>query len=134
MESVDEKTGQGTDLLLDGQICESLKPEQKCFRLRQYSQGKFHDLFHEHVQRHRISEVNAINFMRTLVARYSNWNDLYILRLYLNDRGKKPPSAPPFQMPVCYPEPGVIRRYCSCGDVAAWMDEVIPGTKFRTLK
>lgn len=115
----------------DFQICDALKPKQKCFRLRQYNQGKFDDLFHKHIPKYRISIDNAINVMMMLVARQSEWNDLYILQSRLNKRGKEPIAEPSFQITIEYPEPGVIRRYCNSGDVVAWMDEVIQPGEFR---
>jgi len=131
MESEDSRALQGTRLYSGFQICGTLKPNQKCFRLRRYNQGKYDELFHEHVPKHRISEDNARNFMKTLVARYREWNDFYILQSFLNERGKEPTSERPFQMPIEYPEPGVIRRYCCSGNVEAWMDEVIQPENFR---
>ena len=131
MKSDDSQASQETRLYSGFQICDALKPKQKCFRLRRYNQGKFDDLFHEHIPKHRISEDNAINFMMILVARHSEWNDLYTLQSCLNKRGKEPTAERPFQMPIEYPEPGVIRRYCSSGDFVAWMDEVIQPENFR---
>jgi len=113
------------------QICDALKPNQKCFRLRLYKQGEYDDLFHEHLPKHRISVDSAISFMRTLVAKYSEWNDTFILSNYLNNRGKQPIAERSIQMPIEYPEPGVIRRYCFSGNVNVWMDEVIQPDIFR---
>ena len=123
MESDDSKVLQGTRLYSGFQICDALKPKQKCFRLRIYKEGKYDDLYHEHIPKHRISEDNAISFMKTLVAKYSEWNDSFILSTYLNNHGKKPHAEHRIQMPIEYPEPGVMRRYCSSGNVSVWMDE-----------
>ena len=105
------------------QICDALKLKQKCFRLRIYKEGEYHDLYHEHIPKHRISEDNAINFMKTLVAKYSGWDDSFILSTYLNNRGQKPHAEHRIQISIEYPEPGVMRRYCSSGNVSVWMDE-----------
>lgn len=113
------------------QICDDLKPNQKCFRIRLYKEGEYEDLFHEHIPKHRISGDSAINFMRTLVAKYSEWNDSTILSTYLNNRRGKPTANRSIQMPIEYPEPGVMRRYCCSGDVDVWMDEVIEPDIFR---
>ena len=113
------------------EICTNLKPNQKCFRVRSYKEGKYYDTFHEHIPKHRISQDNAINFLKTLIVKYLEWNDSYVLGAYLNNRGKKPAANQSIQMPIEYPEPGVMRRYCCSGNVNIWMDEVIQPDEFR---
>lgn len=113
------------------QLCNDMEPKQKCFRLRRYNQGVFDDIFHEHVPKHRISLDSAIELMKVLVLRHSEVAAPYILRCYLNSRGREPQALDPFRCDVEYPEPGVIRRYCSSNNVQAWMDEVIDPGKFR---
>ncbi len=112
------------------QLCSDLKPKQKCFKLRRYNEGLFEDVFHEHVPNHRVSLDDALAMMRTLVLRYEGHEASSILRHYLNTRGRKP-SARHLRFDVEYPEPGVIRRYCSSNHIHAWMDEVISPEQFR---
>jgi hypothetical protein len=68
--------------------------------------------------------------MRALVLRYQGVEASYILRCYLNKRGREPEAYDPFQIRIEYPEPGVIRRYCG-GDIQAWLDTVITPEQFR---
>ncbi len=112
-------------------ICTTLKSNQKCFRVRLYNEGKFCDRFHEHIPKHRISEDNARNFLKAIIAKYLEWNDSYVLGAYLNKRGKKPAANRSIQIAFESIEPGVLRRYCSSGDVIAWMDEVLLPDEFR---
>jgi hypothetical protein len=114
------------------QLCNDMEPKEKCFRLRRYNQGVFEDVFHEHVLKHRISLDRGIEMMKALVLRHGEFAALYILRCYLNSRGRDP-EAYHFQINIKYPEPGVIRRYCGSYNVQAWMDEVIVPGKFRQL-
>ncbi|SRR5712692_290184 len=111
-------------------LCKDIEPKQKCFRLRRYNQGVFDDVFHEHVPEHRISLDRGIEMMKALVLRHGEFAAPYILRCYLNSRGRDP-EAYHFQINIDYPEPGVIRRYCGSYNVQAWMDEVIVPGKFR---
>ena len=112
------------------QLCHDLQPKQRCFRLREYNQGTFDDVFHEHIPAHRISKDNAIQMMKSLVLRYENAHAERILRSYLNSRGRNPAACDPFQIGVEYPEPGVMRTYCGT-NVQAWMDEVLVPGDFR---
>ena len=112
------------------QLCNDLKPKQRCFRLQKYNEGAFDEIFHEHIPRHRISAANARELMKALVLRYEEAHAEHILRSYLNSRGQSPAASNPFQIVVEYPEPGVIRTYCGT-NVKAWMDEVIVPGDFR---
>jgi len=113
------------------QICETLGVKELCFRLMEYNEGDFEELFHEHIPRHRISSENAFEFMRALVVKHKGLSDDQILRGYINSRGKNPSSISICRGIVEYPEPGVMRRYCDGGNVHAWHDEVIDQTSFR---
>lgn len=113
------------------QICTDLKPKEKCFRLREYDEGKFNDIFHEHIPKHRISEDNASLFIKAIVMKHSPFGDSEILRTYINSRGKEPSSIKLGQGHVDYPEPGVLRRYFDAGNMHAWYDEVIDKSCFR---
>ncbi len=112
-------------------ICKGLKANEKCFRLHEYNEGEFHELFHEHIPKHRISADNAGEFMKTLVVRHSSLGDPEILRTYLKKRGKNPAAIEFGQVVIEYPEPGVLRKYFSCGNTSAWFDEVISTAQFR---
>ena len=121
----------GSDEMYSGvQLCNDLKPKQRCFRLRKYNEGTFDDIFHEHVPDRRISAGNAREMMKALVLRYEEAHAERILRSYLNSRRGSPAACNPFQITVEYPEPGVMRTYCGT-NVQAWMDEVIAPGKFR---
>lgn len=67
------------------EICNDLQPNQKCFRVRLYKEGRFRDKFHEHIPKHRISQQNAIDCLKTLVIRCLDWRYSYILGTYLNN-------------------------------------------------
>ncbi len=131
MESEGSKVLTQGQIYSDFQICDKLKANEKCFRLQRYNEGKFDDLFHEHVPKHRISRDNALEVMKSLVARYSEWTAPHILRSYLNKRGKEPRAIQSFQVQIEYPEPGVLRKYCCGSNVDAWVDEVIAPDMFR---
>jgi hypothetical protein len=115
------------------QLCNDIEPKQKCFRLRRYNQGVFEDVFHEHIPKHRISLDSSIEMMKALVLRYEEFAAPYIIRCYLNSRGRNPAAINLLRIVIEYPEPGVIRRYCG-NDVQVWMDEVIAPEKFRQLQ
>src|SRR6266705_1452265 len=106
------------------QLCGGLEPRMRCIRLRRYNSGQFEELHHEHVPAHRISEGNCIEMMKALVLRFSEAGPEQIVRANLNERGKEPRAANPFQIVVEYPEPGVLRKYCGT-NVQAWSDAVI---------
>jgi hypothetical protein len=113
------------------QICSDLRPKQKCFRLREYDEGIFKDIFHEHIPKHRISEDNAFVFMKMLVVKYSSLGDFEILRSYMNSIGKEPSAIQLGRWQVEYPEPGVLRRYFDAGNIHAWYDKVVDESCFR---
>ena len=112
-------------------LCNDLEPKQKCFRLQQYNEGIFDDVFHEHVPRRRISQRSGIEMIRALVLRYNEFAAPYILRCYLNSRGRDPEAIPLLRIVIEYPEPGVLRRYCCSNHFQAWMDEVVGPGEFR---
>jgi hypothetical protein len=113
-------------------ICSSLKANEKCFCLDEYKEGNYSEIFHQHVPKHRISGESASEFMKALVVRHSALGNYEILRCYLNKRGKSPSAILLGQVVIEYPEPGVLRKYYSCGNISAWYDEVIVPTKFRS--
>jgi hypothetical protein len=114
------------------QICELLKSKEKCFRVRIYNDGKFEDVFHQHIPAYRISEENALEALKSLNIFYSGSSAVTILHSRLNKRGKNPNVAHTFNIVTEYPEAGVIRRYCSSQLVTVWFDEVIMADKFRS--
>ncbi|MES2127507.1 MAG: hypothetical protein V4463_09570 [Pseudomonadota bacterium] len=113
------------------QICERLAPKEKCFRVQIYEGGKFEEVFHEHIPSIRISAENEHRALQALALHYSKLPATMVLHSFLNKKGKQPAAAQTFQMPVEYPEPGVLRRYCSTGTANAWADDVILPAKFR---
>ncbi|MDA3897157.1 MAG: hypothetical protein PF482_13535 [Desulfobacteraceae bacterium] len=120
-----------SDLYTDYKICDALKTNEKCFRLHEYNKGNFNELFHEHVPKYRISTNNANEFMKTLVVHHSSYGDPEILSTYLNNRGKNPSFLQLGLWITEYPEPGVLRRFFSSGNLTAWYDEVITPSQFR---
>ncbi|MBZ5590657.1 MAG: hypothetical protein LAP39_00360 [Acidobacteriia bacterium] len=103
--------------------------------MRKYNHGQgdpYSELFHEHFPGHRISEEASIEMMKALVLRYEEVEASYILRCYLNKRGREPESYDPFRITVEYPEAGVIRKYCGT-NIQAWLDTVIAPQQFRQL-
>lgn len=120
----------GTALFSGVSLCSNLNAKQKCFRLQRYSQGRFENLFHEHVPRHRIGLENATEVIRALVLRFQEFSASEILQCHLNSRGQHPPAVKRLDIHVDYPEAGVVRRACG-GDIVAWMDEVVDENAFR---
>jgi len=113
------------------EICKTLCPKQKCFRVRIYNSGSYKDVLHEHIPKHRLNLDNSISLLKNLLIKHSEWNDSMIINSYLNNRKGNPKVNQIIQTPVEYPEPGVLRRFCSCGNVTVWMDEVFSPEKFR---
>jgi hypothetical protein len=131
MESDNSKPAEHAQIHTGFQICSELKKKEKCFRLQQYNNGEFEELFHEHVPKHRISKGNSIELLKSLIVRYSGLEFPQIVCSYLNDRGKNPSVIKLFQLQIEYPEPGVLRTYCSSRNLNIWFDEVIAPDKFR---
>jgi len=120
------------------QPCPTLTPKMKCVRLRKYNHDHskdelFTELFHEHCPKHRIGRDASIEMLKALVLRYDDVGAPYILRCYINKRGREPQAHNPFQINVEYPEPGVIRIYCGT-DIHAWIDTVIAPEQFRRFQ
>jgi hypothetical protein len=114
------------------QICETLKPKERCIRLRAYNEGRFDELYHEHIPAYKIGNEACIELMKALVVRFSGFSAEYIVRGYLNQRRGQPACANLFRFHTEYPEPGVIRHYCG-GNVQTWSDLVIAPSRFRQL-
>lgn len=114
------------------QVCSKLKENEKCFRLQEYRNGKFVEVFHEHVPKHRISLDNASAFLRTLLYKRSPFGDSEIFRCFLNNRGKQPSAIEFMHGTIEYPEPGVMRRYSCTNGLNGWFDEVISTNDFRS--
>ena len=112
-------------------LCPDLVSGQRCFLARIYKEGLFETAFHEHVPAYRISEEHAAEVLRSLVARYSEWPGVYILRSMLNKRGRDPERHGGLIHRLTYPEPGVVRRYVSESHAHAWYDTVISKEEFR---
>lgn len=121
----------GTSPFSGVSLCSKLDAEDKCFRLQRYNQGRFEELFHEHVPHHRIGMQNSTEVIRALVVRFDQFTAAEILRSHLNSRGAERSAVKNhLRVHVHYPEPGVVRRCCG-SDTVAWMDEVIDATVFR---
>ncbi len=116
------------------QICNELKANEKCFRLQEYHDGDYVDVFHEHLPKHRISVSNASFFLKTLLYKRSPYGDSEILRTFINNRGKEPSIIQFTHGEIEYPEPGVIRRYACTHGLNGWFDEVISPNEFRVSK
>ena len=112
-------------------ICPDLKPKQLCFCVREYKEGLFHTVLHEHMPAQRLSQESTQEALRSLVARYSGWPGEWILRSLLNTRGSQPERYPGFTHDVSYPEAGVFRHTVSGTGVHAWCDSVISNQDFR---
>jgi hypothetical protein len=120
----------------DSKRCPQLKPNELCFVLEQYHEGKFTRQFHEHVPRARLSAENKIKVIKSLVVRFYGFEGMgpeSIVRAYLNNRGKTPSANAVLRIHTSHPEPGVLRHYCG-GDTAAWVDEVVLPSSFRRKK
>jgi len=113
------------------QLCADLIAGQMCFRVDMYDSGVFRTVFHEHVPAHRISETRANEVLRSLAARYSDWQGGFILHSHLNNRGKGPACYPGFTHHVSYPEPGVARTMVSTPTANAWRDVIVSKALFR---
>ena len=113
------------------QLCPSLTRKEKCIRLREYKQGQFQELFHEHVPAHQLAEAATAQLLWTLVLRYEEATTRQIVQCYRTRRGRLAKTNHHLNITVEYPEPGVIRKYCD-GNVQAWIDAVISPENFRS--
>jgi len=107
------------------QICDSLKPSEKCIRLKRYNHGEgdlLTELFHEHFPSHRISENAQIEMMKAMLLTYGKAEAPYILRCYLNDHGREPPHYDAFRFSPPDLQDGWLRLTCRCGDFEAWLE------------
>jgi hypothetical protein len=113
------------------QLCPDLRAGQMCFRARRYREGEWEEVCHEHVPRSRLSQADAREVLRALVGHFSDWTPQFIVRSYLNRRGKNPATYPGFVIQTTYPEPGALRQYCSSPAVTAWCDDAYSAVDFR---
>lgn len=113
-------------------ICRALKTTEKCFRVQQYDNGNFKDLFHEHVPKSRISEESSFQFLRAIILKNSPFESAEILRTFINSRGNNPSRIQLCNSHMEYPEPGVIRKYLCSQGINTWYDEVISPGDFRS--
>ena len=121
-----------SEALYDGHdLCPKLSPGQMFFRVKTYNEGVFETVFHEHVPSHRLSQDSATEALRSLVARYSEWPDAFILHSLLNKRGRNPQCYPGFAHHVGYPERGVLRHTVGASNAHAWHDAVVEKGSFR---
>jgi hypothetical protein len=99
--------------------------------LGEHNGAVYTELFHEHFPAHRMSQETSIEMMKALVLAHGQFAPHYILRCYLNKRGREPESSNPFQITPEYPKRGVVRWYCGAGAIQAWVDAVIDPERFR---
>jgi hypothetical protein len=116
----------------DDQICPTLGPSERCLRVMQYRDGRFEDIHHQHVPASRLSVGVETEVLRALVSSAGAWPPDWQVTSRLNARRGGPSVYPRFTIVVGHPEPGVLRRYCSSGDVTAWCDSVVAPHVFRT--
>lgn len=112
-------------------LCPDLRAGDKCFRVQRYNEGKFDQLFHEHVPSHRLSLESELEVLRGLAGYYAGWEGTFILHSRLNSRPGGPSRYPVLMHHVSYPEGGVIRRTVSAGSASAWSDAVLSRENFR---
>ncbi len=112
-------------------VCSRLKSSERCFRLFEYNDGEFVELFHEHVPNHRISSDEAFQFTRALLIKYSALGDREILRTFVNNRSGNPEKIQLIVGHTEFPEAGVFRRYFNSSPYMAWIDEVTDKSRFR---
>jgi hypothetical protein len=113
-------------------ICPELRPKSLCFCVREYREGLFHTVFHEHIPAQRMAQDTAQEALRSLIARYSLWPGEWILRSLLNHRVGQPQRYPGYSYDASYPESGVLRHTVSGTGVHAWFDTVISSQQFRS--
>src|SRR6267142_7294537 len=92
-------------------LCPNLKINEKCFRVQQYKEGAYKEIFHEHVPSRRLSLESELEILRGLVDQCAGSPPTFILHSRLNNRRGGRSQYPKFSAHVEYPEPGVIRRY-----------------------
>ena len=119
------------DIYSRHQLCPDLRPRERCFRVQCYNEGKFEQVFHEHVPLHRISQASTVEVLCSLVGHYAAWSGSFILNSRLNNRPGGASRYPGFVHHVSYPEKGVIRHYVSSGAASAWSDAVLSLEDFR---
>jgi hypothetical protein len=91
-------------------LCERLSPNEICFVVEQYHEGKFAQKFHEHFPKSRMSDEARRNVLRALVIHFSQMGPEQIVHCYLNERGKQPSHDGSLEIRATdYPEPGVLR-------------------------
>ena len=112
-------------------ICQTLKNNEKCFRVQKYDDGEVIDVFHEHIPSYRISSESESEVLKALIARVAQWSEIEILHSFLNNRNGSPKKSIGPIAHTTYPEEGVIRRYLSSNGVTAWSDSVISPGAFR---
>ena len=106
------------------------QPREKCIKLREYREGHFHEVFHEHIPAHKLAEAAIPALLQALVLRHKQASAREILQSYLTRRGRLAKTDHPLKIIVEYPEAAVIRRYCG-RNVQAWIDSVTNEGDFR---
>lgn len=104
-------------------VCESLKPNERCFYIRRYSEGIYTEICHEHVPKSRMSQEDTLSALKALIVKHSGWADIYTLQSYMNNRGRNPSASGSLNIRIEYPSPGVIRRICANSNIEGWVDE-----------
>ncbi len=113
------------------QICGSLRPGIKCFRVYKYHKDRFDLEFHQDVPSHRISIESSIEVLRALAGHFGGMPATFILGSRLNNRGRVPERYPSLRHDVTYPERGVMRHAVCADDAYAYLDLVVYSENFR---
>ena len=120
-----------SSIYMEHVLCSELDACSLCFVARKYIDGKFEDVFHEHVPQHRISQSSVNEALLSLALYFGSYEARSIINSRLNRRRGGPSQYPQFSHHVDYPEPGVKRHYMSSSTVIVWQDSVIIPQKFR---
>lgn len=79
------------------QLCQRLTPKEKCIRLREYREGQFQELFHEHIPAYQLAQASTAELLRVLVLRYEEAAFPRIVQSYLTRRGRHAKADHPAQ-------------------------------------
>lgn len=56
------------------EVCNTLKLNEKCVRVRRYNEGKYENCFHEHIPAHRIGQDEMFSALKCLIMHYEKWS------------------------------------------------------------
>ena len=99
--------------------------------VEQYQECAFIRKFHEHVSESRLSNIERVNLLRALVISVRGISPHWIVRCYLNNRGREPlADNSDLRIVLRYPEPGVLRTFRGT-NTKSWSDQVVTPSDFR---